>query len=408
MSDKVINQFAQTAGPVSDGSQIDPFDDVLSGDDSDLPTLERALRMSRGFGLFFVRCNHPQHRRQLIDKLSSDLNREVESDFKIQEIEFNEPIAHLLDELKTRLSQPLPDAVFVYGLENSLPEKSDATLTPLIANLNASRNSFSKVIPLPLVFWISEQALVAIFRGAPDFFSVRSGVYFFAASPENTGDLAASLTAEGVQEIANLIRNEKGDRIASIKRLLSDYTALPQNKRDLNAELELYHQLGLLFGARGEAGSARENYERALEIARKNGDKRYEGVILGNLGNAYSDLGEVRKAIEYYEQALGIAREIGDRRGEGNHLGNLGLAYAALGEVRKAIEYYELSLSVYRRLQDDTGQAKQLWNLSQAWEKYGDRDRAIARAEEALEIYKRLGSDEADEIEKKLTEWRGK
>ena len=58
-----------------------------------------------------------------------------------------------------------------------------------------------------------------------------------------------------------------------------------------------------------------------------------KGPTWATWGLAYADLGEPRKAIEYYEQALAIAREIGDRRGEGLALGNLGLAYCRLGET---------------------------------------------------------------------------
>jgi hypothetical protein len=72
-------------------------------------------------------------------------------------------------------------------------------------------------------------------------------------------------------------------------------------------------------------------------IARDIGDRRGEGIALGNLGSAYVILGETRRAIEPFEQDLVIAREIGDRRGEGIVLTNLGSAYVILGETRRAI-----------------------------------------------------------------------
>jgi len=87
-------------------------------------------------------------------------------------------------------------------------------------------------------------------------------------------------------------------------------------------------------------------------ISKEIGDKRGEGVDLGNLGIAYRHLGQVEKAIEYYEQALVISKEIGDRRGEGNRLGNLGNAYSDLGQVEKAIEYYEQALVIGKEIKD--------------------------------------------------------
>jgi hypothetical protein len=49
--------------------------------------------------------------------------------------------------------------------------------------------------------------------------------------------------------------------------------------------------------------------DQALEIARDIGDRRNEGIVLGNLGLAYADLGQVEKAREYLQAALAIARE---------------------------------------------------------------------------------------------------
>ena len=51
-----------------------------------------------------------------------------------------------------------------------------------------------------------------------------------------------------------------------------------------------------------------------LVIARAIGDRRGEGIALGNLGFAYAALGQVERAIGYCEQALRIGQEIKDPR----------------------------------------------------------------------------------------------
>ncbi len=45
-------------------------------------------------------------------------------------------------------------------------------------------------------------------------------------------------------------------------------------------------------------------HERALAIARKVGDKEWEIIELGQLGDTYVDLDNAQQAIRYYEQAL--------------------------------------------------------------------------------------------------------
>ena len=131
--------------------------------------------------------------------------------------------------------------------------------------------------------------------------------------------------------------------------------------------------------------------EGGLAAARMLGNRRYEGVHLGNLGTAYSDLGEPRRAIEYHEQALVIDREIGDRRGEGTELGNLGTDYDRLGKAQQAIEHYELALVIDREIGDRRGEGGDLGNLGLAYAELGKPHRAIEYHEQALAIKREIG-----------------
>lgn len=81
-----------------------------------------------------------------------------------------------------------------------------------------------------------------------------------------------------------------------------------------------------------------------MAIKRNLGDRRGEGIVLGNLASAYLQFGESNRAIEYNQQSLTIARETGNYRSERYALGNLGLAYSALGDVHRAVEFYEQDL----------------------------------------------------------------
>ncbi len=375
----------------ADGVFDDPFDTAPPDEKVELRALKQALQLAAqspaAFRLIFARCDVTPYRQRLIARLQSELPA-----LNIQVINFDQPIKHLLDEMRPRIADPLPDAIFITGLESSVAESSvEGGKSPFIANLNAARNSFSRIVPRPLVWWVTEKTLAVVFGGAPDFFSIRAGVYFFVAAPESAGEIASSLTGETTQQIENLMRAEKQDRIAAIRSLLADYESHPADKRDLDAEMNLNFQLGALYYARGAADEARMTNERALAIARQLDDKHNEGVILGNLGLAYSALGEVRRAIEHYEQALAISREIGDRRGEGADLGNLGNAYSALGEVRRAIEHYEQALAIAREIGDRRGEGAHLGNLGLAYSALGEVRRAIEHYEQALAIAREIG-----------------
>ena len=103
-----------------------------------------------------------------------------------------------------------------------------------------------------------------------------------------------------------------------------------------------------------------KQWEEALGIAKRFGDKQAIGISIGNLALAYYSLSDYRKAISYYEKALAIDEEIGDRNGKGRHLGNLGNAYLDLGDYRKAISYYEQALAIAEEIGDRQGKGVEL------------------------------------------------
>lgn len=69
-------------------------------------------------------------------------------------------------------------------------------------------------------------------------------------------------------------------------------------------------------------------------------------IICGTLGNDYSDLGEAHKSIEFYDKALAIAREVGDKKNEGIWLGNIAEQRIVLGEYELAIKSAELYINI--------------------------------------------------------------
>ncbi len=77
------------------------------------------------------------------------------------------------------------------------------------------------------------------------------------------------------------------------------------------------------------------------------GNRRSEGVNLGNIGVANFYLGNERKAIDYYEQALSISRKVENRDAIANQLEGLGVAYLKTGQVEKARKCLEESLAIF-------------------------------------------------------------
>jgi len=364
----------------------DPFDSSVPDEETELRTLARALQFADGFSLLFVRCHQHDQRQHLVAALRRELPH-----FNVLELHFKTPVDHLLHELRLRITQPPPDAVFVYGLEYSLPTAAEAHATPFVANLNAARNSFGLIVPCPLVLWVPEYVLTAIMRGAPDFFSVRSGVYYFAPMPQETAAFAESLTAGEGWMMASLPFEEKQERIAAIENLLADYRALPPAQRDRYAEARLLKRLGTLYDVLRQWTEAEKRYQQSLAMYREIGDRVGEGLVLKNLGTVCHRQGRWAEAEASYHQSLTMYREIGDRVNEGRVLINLGGVYFSQGRWAEAETSYQQSLKLFREVGDRVGEGNLLHNLGRVYFSQGRRAEAEAFCQQSLEMYRETG-----------------
>lgn len=370
---------------------IDDSFESVPDEETELRALVRSLDFAEGFSLLFVRCNQHDQRQRLVAAL-----RERLPQLNIEEIHFREPITHLLDELRWHFKEPPSGAVFVSGLEYSLPKAAEAHTTPLVANLNAARNSFPLVVPCPLVLWVPEYVLTAIARGAPDFFSIRSGVYYFAVTPEETKAFAESLTAGMAWTADSLPLEEKLERIAAIESLLADYQSLTHNQRDYRAEARLFARLGGLYFTLGRWTKAKEAIQQTLARVRESGDYINEGRILNSLGIVYKAQGRLTEAETAFQQSLAIAKELGDRSGEAIALGNLGNVYYDQGQLKEAEAAFQQSLTIAKELGDREGEATTLINLGNIYRRQGRWAEAEIVLQQSLAIWQAIG-DRIDE-----------
>ncbi|HLL70788.1 MAG TPA: tetratricopeptide repeat protein [Pyrinomonadaceae bacterium] len=363
----------------------DPFALNPIEEETELRALVRALEFSEGFKLLFARCNQPQQRQRLMEQVQARLPQE-----KVQVISLSEPVTHLLDTLQEVVRQPSPDAIFITGLEYSLPIAAEAHNAPFIANLNASRNSFFQ-FDRPLVFWIPEYVLSAIMLGAPDFFSIRSGTYSFVSAPDATSDVATALTAGLESIVDNMTWAEKQERITAINSLLADYEMLPAEQRDKRIEMRLHMRLGNLFHALEQYEQALNHLNQALTISIELQDREYEGWILGNIGIVYASQSQFHQAVSAYEKSLDISRELNDRLSEAHSLVNLGIIHFRQANYKKAEEKYLQALQVYKEIGDESSEGTALANLALVYESLGLLSEAETSYQEGLAISRKFG-----------------
>jgi tetratricopeptide (TPR) repeat protein len=197
---------------------------------------------------------------------------------------------------------------------------------------------------------VPEYVLTAIVRGAPDFFSIRSGIYFFAAAPAETADSVHTLTAGDTWVARSMTATEKHERIAAIESLLTDYEALPSNQRDYWIEMRLHFRLVALLSMHGAYSSALQHIEKLLRLANKLSSLEWKGHALNALGNIYLEQDCIEKARAAYQESMEIARDLGQRENEANNLSNLGIIYFIQGQDEKAENSYKQSLEISQEI----------------------------------------------------------
>ena len=149
-----------------------------------------------------------------------------------------------------------------------------------------------------------------------------------------------------------------------------------RQRNDLEAEAELWGQIGMANDAIGEYARSVGFYRECLEIARTLKDKQREGRTLGSLGLDYIFLKEPGEAKKCFDSALEIAREINDRMAEGRHLGSLGL----MSTGRESIEYFTQALEIAREVGDRQGEVSHLGCLAMEWVEKAERARTLPGA----------------------------
>ncbi len=277
---------------MSQRAPLSPAAAAVSPDET-LTALARMLDYAAPgrFVLAFVKCNLPAQRRDLVERTRVLVEP---LDVTLLEVELAGPVDRLLPILRERLAgsylapsleaEPAREAervnalredtgkvaLFVYGLEHSLP--STERNPPVLAHLNLSRELFRRDVPCPLVIWLPDYALTLLARGAPDFWAWRSGVYEFPPEPE-TAERMARMTVydEAGHVTSSLSAEAKRERLRLLARLLDDYRELAlsgvEGSRERRTQADILWKMGSVHQDLGEWAEARARYEEALELA---------------------------------------------------------------------------------------------------------------------------------------------
>lgn len=317
-----------------------PFVESPAKEADELVALSRALRLAQGFSLLLARVSSLAHARRLEQELSRRLDG-----LYLYRMVLAEPIDNLLLRLREVIEQANPDAISVIGLEHSFSVSKAGDQSPLALHLNAARNSFYSAVTCPLLIWAQDIVISALAHDAPDFFSIRSGVYSFTEEDE---DFAALLThIQSEQDLSPAILQRMSERMEQLV-LRTDRSNEPR------AEADIYWHLGSGYKMLGPEffSKAEENFERAIQIGERYSLPDVECKARLVLGSIALERRRPTVAAEHYERVAQQAQKARLPREE--CLAFIGLAGVSetTGELIAAVDFYERAQKRAREIND--------------------------------------------------------
>ena len=391
------------AKPELSSTSLDP--------DETLSALARTLDFAAPgrFLLAFAKCNLPVQRGALVGRLNVMLEP---LNIRLLEVDLTEPVTQILPILRELLGSayltvPRPHtlsaepalalregadkvALFVYGLEHSLP--SSDPKPALLDHLNFSRELFRRDVPCPLVIWLPDYALTKVARGAPDFWAWRSGVYEFPPEPALAQRVMRATVSASSISASNLSVEAKRERLHLLERLLEDYRELGDGKRERSTQADILFKMGSVQQDVGELAAAREHYTEAQILFDRLGDQQGIASSLHQLAMLAQDTGDLAEARRLYEQSLQIKRELGDKQGIASTLHQLAKLAQDTGDLAEARRLYEQSLQINRELGDKQGVAITLAQMALLEEQEDHVSTALSLIRQAEQLFTELGS----------------
>lgn len=159
------------------------------------------------------------------------------------------------------------------------------------------------------------------------------------------------------------------------------------------------NEIAYAFERQGRLDDARRAYERALTLARQEDDaSRWQGTFLTNLSWIYLRLGQTELALDLANEALDLRRRNGDRRGQGITLTTRATALRRLGRLAEARDTF---LDAWRLLlaeQDAPKRANALVGLGLTDLESGRLERAEHAFTSALALHETAGRQRSSAI----------
>ena len=148
--------------------------------------------------------------------------------------------------------------------------------------------------------------------------------------------------------------------------------------------------LGMAAAYQGEFAESVRNASAALQLYQQTGDRRYQGIVLGNLSAVYLQQGATDHALDAAQRALAAAQETGDGSGVVFARKTIAAIHLARGDLALALEGYRATLNeirntAYPMIEGET------WNdLGLLYHHMADFDGSLRAYRQAQRVWARM------------------
>lgn len=208
------------------------------------------------------------------------------------------------------------------------------------------------------------------------------------------GTMTAQETREAQQEAARKLITEafqlKGDgTVPSLSKAIEKFEAakvLCRSLKNVNAEADLFAQIGFLYNELEQHQKAIENYTQSLPLYRVAGDKTGEASSLFHLGLIQGRLGEKQQALDTFKRAFALYHAAGDAKGEGAALVGTANVLVVLGDSDEALIHYKKGLDIFHSIGFREGEALCLMAIGAHYNLTGQTAKAKETVEQGLAV----------------------
>ena len=282
-----------------------------------LNRIKRNIKRSENeYALYFVECNLPNLRKQLINELDSTdnlnlLTLDIANYPKDKGLHIDEWVSEQKNKCQNEKSNQILDGINIIGLEQLLPTDSDEQIIKTVSELNW-RRSYFQALSIPIIFWLPSYALALLANQASDFYDWYSDIYHFESDLKQK-QFAVSQQTNSLRHpktnIAAYQYQSKEEKEKQIRQL----NALLDETRSTNDNAHIKNQIGLLLISMSELDRALNYFQAAQKDYKVMNNQTMIGTIQNNIAHIYHVQGDYSKALDYLQSSLTIHREMNNR-----------------------------------------------------------------------------------------------